>query len=222
METVTFTSEDIEAIKEMDYRERAVKILSPYLDDFGLSKTREFVYNAYNNVKFDDERIAPLVRLSDQLFAQELWHGPTSAFKDIALQILPYLLVESLKKTNDGKEAVILVATSGDTGKAALEGFKDVEGTRVIVFYPENGVSEIQKRQMITQEGGNVYTIGVSGNFDDAQSGVKAIFTDKELAGRMHDKGLAFSSANSINWGRLVPQIVYYSRLCRSFVNERD
>lgn len=210
METVTFSSEDIEAIKEMDYRERAVKILSPYLDDFGLSKTREFVYNAYNNVKFDDERIAPLVKLSDQLFAQELWHGPTSAFKDIALQILPYLLVESLKKANDGKEAVILVATSGDTGKAALEGFKDVEGTRVIVFYPENGVSEIQKRQMITQEGGNVYTIGVSGNFDDAQSGVKAIFTDKELIGRMHGKGLAFSSANSINWGRLVPQIVYY------------
>jgi threonine synthase len=209
-EGVLFSREDIEALKGMDYRERAIKILSPYLDDFGMQKTREFVYNAYNTEKFDDERIAPLVKLSDQLFAQELWHGPTSAFKDIALQILPYLLVEALKKTSDDNEAVILVATSGDTGKAALEGFKDVEGTRVIVFYPEKGVSEIQKHQMITQEGSNVYTVGVRGNFDDAQSGVKAIFADKELAERMKSKGLAFSSANSINWGRLVPQIVYY------------
>jgi threonine synthase len=197
-------------MKGMDYQERAFKALSPYLDDFSADEIGHFIRRAYGIGKFDNEKITPLVKLTDQLFIQELWHGPTSAFKDIALQILPHMLVEAMRKTGDKREAVILVATSGDTGKAALEGFRDVEGTRVIVFYPEEGVSEIQKRQMITQEGDNVFAVGVRGNFDDAQSGVKAIFADKDIIDRMSERNLVFSSANSINWGRLVPQVVYY------------
>ena len=140
----------------------------------------------------------------------ELWHGPTCAFKDMALQILPYFLTTSAKKINIDKKIIILVATSGDTGKAALEGFKDVEGTQILVFYPEDGVSPMQKRQMTTQEGSNVGVCAVKGNFDDCQNGVKSIFTDAEIKEKMNAAGLMFSSANSINWGRLVPQIVYY------------
>lgn len=140
----------------------------------------------------------------------ELWHGPTCAFKDMALQILPYLLTTSIKKLGVDKKVVILVATSGDTGKAALEGFKDVEGTEILVFYPEDGVSAMQKKQMTTQEGGNVGVCAIKGNFDDAQTGVKTIFTSKETADKLAENGMMFSSANSINWGRLAPQIIYY------------
>ncbi len=206
---VKLTPEEISSLAAMDYRERAVFILGRFLDDYTLEELYECVNGAYGG-NFDDSRIAPVVKLSDNAYILELWHGPTCAFKDVALQILPRLLVRANMKTNENSETVILVATSGDTGKAALEGFKDVRGTRIIVFYPEQGVSQVQKMQMVTQEGSNVYSIAVRGNFDDTQNGVKAIFSDKELSGRMLESGYKFSSANSINWGRLVPQIVYY------------
>ncbi|MEE1049974.1 MAG: threonine synthase, partial [Clostridia bacterium] len=176
---------------------------------FTEEELKHCVEGAYEG-KFDDNNPAPLAMINNSASMLELWHGPTCAFKDMALQLLPYLLTTSAKKVADGKTMVILVATSGDTGKAALEGFKDVEGTEIIVFYPGDGVSDIQKLQMITQEGANVYVAGTDGNFDDAQSGVKAIFTDEKFADRLEASGYALSSANSINWGRLVPQIVYY------------
>lgn len=201
---------DIEAMQSMDYRERAAFTLGKYLTDYTPDEIADCTANAYRRDKFDSECIAPVYKLNDNAFILELWHGPTCAFKDMALQILPHLLVKAMKKTGETDEIVILVATSGDTGKAALEGFKDVKGTRIIVFFPEDGVSRIQKMQMVTQEGGNVFSIGVEGNFDDTQNGVKAIFTDAEISSLMSGKGLKFSSANSINWGRLVPQIVYY------------
>ena len=165
---------------------------------------------AYSKEKFETTEIAPLYKLNDKAYFLELWHGPTCAFKDMALQILPHLLTTAVRKTGETREVVILVATSGDTGKAALEGFKDVDGTRIIVFYPENGVSDIQKRQMVTQEGNNVDVAAVNGNFDDAQNGVKKIFTDGEYAEILARNNFMLSSANSINWGRLVPQIIYY------------
>jgi threonine synthase len=152
----------------------------------------------------------------------ELWHGPTCAFKDMALQILPYFLTTSIKKLNVDKKVVILVATSGDTGKAALEGFKDVEGTQIMVFYPEDGVSPMQKRQMTTQEGANVGVCAIKGNFDDCQNGVKAIFTDNEVKEKLSNGGYMFSSANSINWGRLVPQIVYYVSAYATLVADKE
>ncbi|HPT70247.1 MAG TPA: threonine synthase, partial [Syntrophomonas sp.] len=164
----------------------------------------------YNHAAFDHTAIAPLHQLNKNIFIQELWHGPTQAFKDMALQILPHLMTYSAKKTNETGEILILVATSGDTGKAALAGFQDVPGTKIVVFYPRDGVSLIQKRQMITQEGDNVYVASVEGNFDDAQSGVKQIFADQQFISELAQKGLRMSSANSINWGRLLPQIVYY------------
>lgn len=203
-------TDEIVAMADMDYKQRACKILAPFLDDFSDSEIEYFVRRAYNSENFDSIKIAPVRILTRQLFIQELWHGPTSAFKDIALQFLPQVMAKAVEKTGEDFETIILTATSGDTGKAALEGFKDVSGTKIIVFYPENGVSEIQKRHMITQEGSNVYAIGVKGNFDDTQNGVKEIFTDRDLAVRMSARGMRFSSANSINWGRLVPQIVYY------------
>ena len=163
---------------------------------------------------------APVVDIAENRFVLELWHGPTCAFKDMALQLLPHLLTRSVKKTCDGKEIVILVATSGDTGKAALEGFKDVPGTRIIVFYPVEGVSAIQKRQMVTQEGGNVGVCAIKGNFDDAQTGVKRIFTNPEIAEELSKHNMAFSSANSINWGRLAPQIVYYISAYADLMNK--
>ncbi|HHY64349.1 MAG TPA: threonine synthase [Clostridiaceae bacterium] len=201
--------EDIRELVEMTYPERAFAILKRFLDDFSDEELAECVNSAYSN-KFTHEDTAPVVELNESLFVLELWHGPTCAFKDMALQILPHLLVKAIKKTGEKSKVIILVATSGDTGKAALEGFADVEGTGIIVFYPENGVSEVQKYQMITQTGSNVSVIGVKGNFDDAQTGVKRIFADQELKSFMEDRNLRFSSANSINWGRLVPQIVYY------------
>ncbi len=200
----------IESLASMSYNERAKTILSLFLTDFTEEELNDCVNKAYNREKFETEEIAPVYKTTEGTYFLELWHGPTCAFKDMALQILPHLLSKSIKKTGETKEVVILVATSGDTGKAALEGFKDVEGTRIIVFYPACGVSDIQKRQMITQEGNNVDVAAVIGNFDDAQSGVKKIFTDKEYCEMLEQNGFMLSSANSINWGRLVPQIVYY------------
>ena len=180
------------------------------------------VDNAYTAKKFGGENPAPIVKADfngNEINILELWHGPTSAFKDMALQILPYFLTKSLAKKYKGKEAVILVATSGDTGKAALEGFKDVDGTRIIVFYPQNGVSPMQKRQMTTQEGKNVDVCAIEGNFDDAQTGVKKIFTTQEISEKLRENDKLFSSANSINWGRLLPQIVYYVSAYCELVN---
>ena len=204
------TLNEIEALAPMSYNERAVNILSRFLSDFSLEEIEACVNCAYTKEKFETIEIAPIYKLDDKVYFLELWHGPTCAFKDMALQILPHLLRRSIQKTGETKEVVILVATSGDTGKAALEGFRDVEGTRIIVFYPAEGVSDVQKRQMVTQEGNNVDVAAVCGNFDDAQSGVKQIFTDSEYADVLARNNFMLSSANSINWGRLVPQIVYY------------
>ncbi len=210
VEIPKISKNDINELVGMDYIGRAKKILSLYLTDFSEDEIDYCVNGAYAKGKFSDEKIAPLHTLSDKAEILELWKGPTCAFKDMALQLLPYLLTVAAKKSAPDKKIVILVATSGDTGKAALEGFKDVPGTKILVFYPEEGVSPMQKLQMITQEGENVAVCAIEGNFDDAQNGVKAIFTDKEVAKKLDGMGMMFSSANSINWGRLVPQIVYY------------
>lgn len=204
------SSAEIEAMAHMSYGDRAVFVLSKFLTDFDLFELKECVDLAYNKEKFETDTIAPVYKLNNSVYFLELWHGPTCAFKDMALQILPHLLTKSIQKCGSDKECVILVATSGDTGKAALEGFKDVNKTRIFVFYPERGVSEIQKLQMITQDGNNVGVAAVAGNFDDAQTGVKKIFTDKDYEEILAVNGFELSSANSINWGRLVPQIVYY------------
>lgn len=197
-------------LEGQNYQERAAEILSYYLEDFSAAEIIKCIDGAYNSRSFDNERIAPLVNVDDKVYIQELWHGPTCAFKDMALQLLPHLLTTSAQKTGEKDEIVILVATSGDTGKAALEGFKDVPGVRIIVFFPQDGVSEVQKRQMITQEGTNVFVAAVEGNFDDAQNGVKKIFADQDFIATLARHGMKMSSANSINWGRLLPQIVYY------------
>lgn len=199
-----------EGLPGLSYGELAGRIFGLYLDGFSPDQIQQCIAGAYNAGSFDHPDIAPLVRLKEGLWVQELWHGPTCAFKDMALQMLPRLLVTSAGLEQEGGEIVILVATSGDTGKAALEGFRDVPGTRVVVFYPAEGVSEVQKRQMITQKGNNVDVAGVEGNFDDAQNGVKAIFADNGLKDRLAARKIKLSSANSINWGRLLPQIVYY------------
>ncbi len=204
------SAEEIYSLADMDYKQRAVFILSRFLEDYTYEELLECVNGAYGDGKFEGDSVAPLKKLNGNVYTMELWHGPTCAFKDVALQLLPRLLVKAVEKTGEKAETVILVATSGDTGKAALEGFKDVEGTRIIVFFPKEGVSQMQKMQMVTQEGRNVSSIAVEGNFDDTQTGVKAIFSDKALENEMLLKGKKFSSANSINWGRLVPQIVYY------------
>ena len=204
-----FSGSDIDKMEEMDYKGRAVEVLSRYLTDFTRDEIVACVDAAYTG-KFDDEQPAPLVQVNDNMHLLELWHGPTCAFKDMALQLLPHLLTASVKKTSSGRTTVILVATSGDTGKAALDGFADVPGTRIIVFYPQNGVSAMQKLQMTTQTGNNVAVCAINGNFDNAQSGVKNIFSDKAMAEQLDAAKMDFSSANSINFGRLVPQIVYY------------
>ena len=201
---------DIKYLSECGYTDRAKFVLGRFLTDFTAEELDMCVTKAYTKEKFGTDTIAPMYKYNENAYFLELWHGPTCAFKDMALQILPHLLTTSMKKTNEDKEVVILVATSGDTGKAALEGFKDVDGTRIIVFYPNNGVSEIQKLQMVTQDGGNVGVCAVEGNFDDAQNGVKKIFTDEAYKESLQGSGFSLSSANSINWGRLVPQIVYY------------
>ncbi|MBP3242857.1 MAG: threonine synthase [Ruminococcus sp.] len=201
---------DIEAVGAMSYADRAAFVFSKYLTDFTDAEIHYCTDNAYSTKNFETESIAEIAHLFEGTYMLELWHGPTCAFKDMALQILPYFLTTSAKKIKLDKKIVILVATSGDTGKAALEGFKDVEGTSILVFYPEDGVSPMQKRQMKTQEGSNVGVCAIKGNFDDCQNGVKAIFTDSDVKASLEANGKMFSSANSINWGRLVPQIVYY------------
>ena len=201
---------EIAALAPLSYPERAARILHPFLPDYGLEELRRYARAAYGPNRFDDPAVTPVVPLDGRTFVLELWHGPTAAFKDLALQIMPHLLRAAVAKTGSRDEIAILVATSGDTGKAALEGFRDVAGTRIVVFYPAEGVSRVQELQMVTQEGGNVHVVAVEGNFDDVQTGVKAIFGDPELKDSMAARGLRFSSANSINWGRLVPQIAYY------------
>lgn len=223
----SFPSYDLDTISKLsklDYKGIAKKVFSDFLTDFSEDEIDECVEKAYTKEKFGSDDPAPI---SYQKFngndvgILELWHGPTCAFKDMALQILPHLLTKSLKKTNDDKDAVILVATSGDTGKAALEGFKDVDHTKIIVFYPVDGVSPMQKHQMTTQEGNNVNVCAIEGNFDDAQTGVKKIFTTEEIANELLNNNMMFSSANSINWGRLLPQIVYYISSYCKLVNDK-
>ena len=201
----------------MTYQQVAYEVMKLFLTDFTEEELKNCINSAYVS-KFDTEKIAPLVK-ADNAYYLELFHGSTIAFKDMALSILPHLMITSARKNNIKNEIVILTATSGDTGKAALAGFADVKGTRIIVFYPKNGVSPIQEKQMVTQKGANTFVVGIHGNFDDAQTGVKKIFSDKELAKEMDEKGFQFSSANSINIGRLVPQICYYvyayAQLCK-------
>ncbi|MBQ9977289.1 MAG: threonine synthase [Clostridia bacterium] len=204
-----FTAKDFEYLTGADYKQRAKFILKQFLNDFTEEETDYCIEGAYTG-SFQNEQPAPISLIGKNANLLELWHGPTCAFKDLALQLLPYLLTTSAKKVNGGKKAVILVATSGDTGKAALEGFKDVENTEIIVFYPCEGVSNMQKLQMSSQKGENVHVFGIKGNFDDAQTGVKKIFSDNLVKEKLAENNMLFSSANSINWGRLAPQIVYY------------
>ena len=198
----------LEDLTQMSYQEIAYAVMKEFLTDFTEEELKNCINNAYDE-KFDTEEIA-VTKKVDGAYYLELFHGATIAFKDMALSILPHLLVTSARKNNVKNEIVILTATSGDTGKAALAGFADVPGTKIIVFYPKSGVSPIQEKQMVTQKGDNTYVIGIKGNFDDAQTGVKKMFSNKELAKVMNDNGFQFSSANSINIGRLVPQVVYY------------
>ncbi len=201
--------QDLAELCEMSYPERAAFILSRFLDDYGYEELLEDCKEAYSDARFPGGA-APIHKLDEDKFILELWHGPTSAFKDMALQIMPRLLVRALRKTDEQRTAYILVATSGDTGKAALEGYRDVDGVKITVFYPVDGVSRVQKLQMATQLGENVSVFAIEGNFDDAQTGVKKIFGDSEIAKELDANGVFLSSANSINWGRLAPQIVYY------------
>jgi threonine synthase len=216
------TLEEFKTLAKMNYSNRAAYIFKKYLTDFTETEIQYCTENAYNTNNFENESIVEISHLFDGTYMLELWHGPTCAFKDMALQILPYFLTTSAKKVNLNKKIVILVATSGDTGKAALEGFKDVDGTQILVFYPENGVSPMQKRQMTTQDGENVGVCAIKGNFDDCQNGVKAIFTDEDIKKKLEERSLIFSSANSINWGRLLPQIVYYISAYTSLVEDNQ
>ena len=197
-------------LKEMSYQQRAVYIMKLFLDEFSVKELTEFAAAAYGPEKFDTPAVAPVRALDDGTFCLELWHGPTCAFKDMALQMLPQLLSAALRKTGESKTVCILVATSGDTGKAAMEGFADVPQTKILVFYPKDGVSKVQETQMVTQDGANVGVCAVEGNFDDAQAGVKRIFSDEAIRATLADRGYFLSSANSINWGRILPQVVYY------------
>ncbi len=201
------SEEDLASMVEMEYYERATFVLSKYLTDYTEEEIKEYCQKAYS--RFDGDP-APVVAAGDGTYIMELWHGPTLAFKDMALTMLPHLMTAARKKEDSKTKTLILVATSGDTGKAALEGFSDVEGTEIICFYPSQGVSDMQKLQMQTTKGDNVSVIGIDGNFDDAQTAVKTVFADKEAVAKMEAMGYTMSSANSINWGRLVPQIVYY------------
>ena len=198
----------LEELSQKSYQETAYEVMSRFLTDFTEEELKACISKAYDE-KFDTREIAPLVQKGDAYYL-ELFHGATIAFKDMALSILPHLMTTAAKKNHAEKEIVILTATSGDTGKAAMAGFADVPGTRIIVFYPKNGVSPIQEKQMLTQKGANTYVVGITGNFDDAQTGVKKMFHDKALAEKLDQAGFQFSSANSINIGRLVPQVVYY------------
>lgn len=213
------TDADLTALTNMSYSERAANILGRFLDDYDGEALLADCREAYSDSRFPGGA-APLYKMKNDIYSLELWHGPTSAFKDMALQIMPRLLSRALEMTGEKRIAHILVATSGDTGKAALEGYKDVPGVKITVFYPVDGVSMMQKRQMQTTSGSNVYVCAVTGNFDDAQNGVKAIFSDAELAEKANDNGFFFGSANSINWGRLAPQIVYYISAYCDLVND--
>ena len=203
------SEQDLHELLTMDYPHRAADILSRFLTDFSKEELLGYASAAYGKERFPTGT-APVVKLDENTLVLELFHGPTAAFKDMALQILPYLLTASARKNGVSDRIMILVATSGDTGKAALEGFADVEGTMVFVYYPAEGVSPAQRLQMITQQGKNVGVAGVEGNFDDAQTGVKKLFADRGFSEMLREKGIRLSSANSINWGRLVPQVVYY------------
>lgn len=205
-----FSQKALETMKDMSYQQRAVYVMNIFLDGFSASELAGFASKAYGPDKFDTPEVAPVHTVDKNTYCLELWHGPTCAFKDMALQMLPHLLSASLDKTEEEKTVCILVATSGDTGKAALEGFKNVNKTRILVFYPKDGVSAIQQLQMNTQEGENVGVCSVVGNFDDAQTGVKTLFSDENLRAELADRGYFLSSANSINWGRVLPQLVYY------------
>ena len=216
-----FAKGDFDALCKMGYAERAAYILGMYLDDYDKDALLASCRAAYSEESFPGGA-APIHKMNDGIYSLELWHGPTSAFKDMALQIMPRLLSLALKMTGEKRIAHILVATSGDTGKAALEGYKDVDGVKITVFYPVDGVSTMQKLQMQTTTGSNVYVAAVRGNFDDAQNGVKAIFSDKALAEKANDAGFFFGSANSINWGRLAPQIVYYVSSYCDLVNSGE
>ena len=207
-EKLPVLGKSMEELKDLNYQDTAYEVMKCFLTDFTEEELRNCIEKAYDS-KFDDEAIAPLVKVEDTYYL-ELFHGATIAFKDMALSILPHLMTTSAKKNQVKNEIVILTATSGDTGKAAMAGFADVEGTRIIVFYPKNGVSKVQELQMRTQKGANVDVVAIHGNFDNAQSGVKQMFENQELAKELADKGYQFSSANSINIGRLVPQVVYY------------
>jgi threonine synthase len=206
----SFEEGEIASLIEKSYPERAALILSKFLTDYTYEELLSDANGAYSEAKFGSFA-APVTKLDDKISILELWHGPTSAFKDMALQIMPRLFTRALKKCGENKTALILVATSGDTGKAALEGYRDIDGTKIKVFYPVSGVSRVQKLQMQTQEGTNVSVNGIVGNFDDAQNGVKKIFSDKEIRESLEKENVFLSSANSINWGRLAPQIVYYA-----------
>ncbi len=229
-EIPALTDEDIQRLATMPYEERAAYVLAMFLDDYDKGELAEDCRAAYALEKFPAPTgdaakylsggAAPVYDMGeDGVYVLELWHGPTSAFKDMALQLMPRLLSRALKMTSERRVAHILVATSGDTGKAALEGYSDVDGVKITVFYPADGVSRMQKMQMTTTKGSNVYVAAVNGNFDDAQNGVKAIFGDSELAKKADANGFFFSSANSINWGRLAPQIVYYVSAYLDLVN---
>ena len=200
----------LESLVNQRYQTRAAKVMGLYLTDYTEEELLTFAENAYGPDKFDTEAVAPVRTLDGVTHCLELWHGPTSAFKDMALQMLPQLLSAALRKTGEGKTACILVATSGDTGKAAMEGFAGVPQTKIMVFYPKDGVSKVQEAQMVTQEGENVGVCAVAGNFDDAQAGVKRIFSDPAMRETLAGRGYFLSSANSINWGRILPQVVYY------------
>ena len=200
----------LNSLKDMTYQQRVLYIISRFLTEFSTLELTNYIMAAYGKGKFSDPAVAPVRQLDEKTHCLELWHGPTCAFKDMALQMLPHLLSASLDKILEKNTACILTATSGDTGKAALEGFKDVRKTRILVFYPKDGVSDIQELQMVTQEGGNVDVCAIKGNFDDAQTGVKKLFSDPELAAELESRGYLLSSANSINWGRVLPQIAYY------------
>ena len=217
----SLTKEEIISLADKTYEQRAAYIIGRFLTDYTYDELLEDAKGAYAEEKFGKSP-APVHKLNDNMYTLELWHGPTSAFKDMALQIMPRLFVRALRKTGEKKDALILVATSGDTGKAALEGYRDVSGTKIQVFYPTDGVSAVQKRQMQTQEGKNVSVKAIRGNFDDAQNGVKRIFADEKMKSALAENNTFLSSANSINWGRLVPQIVYYISAYLDMVNSKE
>jgi threonine synthase len=215
-----FTLDEINSLKELNYQEVSMEVLKKYLSDYTEEEIRECVEGAYSDSNFSHKERTPVVKVEDEVYVMELWHGPTAAFKDMALQLMPRLFVKAREKTNAVDDTLILVATSGDTGKAALEGFKNLKGIKVVVFYPEEGVSQVQKLQMITTEGDNLTVSALKGNFDDCQTGVKEIFADEEFNSTL--KGLELSSANSINLGRLLPQVIYYFKAYAQMLRDNE